>query len=368
MRRDITLDSLRGLFLAIMTIDHLALPLSSYTIHALGFISAAECFVFLSGYVAGIVYTKLRVIYGKQSLWQAALQRAGMIYLAHISVFLLLLVTGLYSNFFVSAWKLNIYNFADPLLLNKPLLALALGSVLLYQPTFLDVLPLYFILVLLMPFLLEQFIKGRSLMVILASATLWFIAQFGVLGLITSAVAKYLPIHLGAFDILAWQLIFVSGLYLGFLKYQQRDLTSLLSNKLVIISLIIATLLFLLRQDLIAINFLESEAIISKERLGLLRLINFAALVYLVGMLRSKFNKLFEWRWLAGLGQHSLQVFAFHVGLIFLLAPMQISSLPKITSFFVTFLVVLSLAIPAKLHQFYRDYQTVEDTTCSAKA
>ncbi len=368
MRRDITLDSLRGLFLAIMTVDHLVLPLSSYTIHTLGFISAAECFVFLSGYVAGIVYTKLRVNLGKKQLWQAALQRAGTIYLAHMSVFLLLLVTGLCSNFFVSAWKSNIYNFADPLLLNKPLLALALGSVLLYQPTFLDVLPLYFILVLLMPFLLEQFIKGRSLMVMLASFGVWFIAQFGVLGLITNTVAKYLPIHLGAFDILAWQLIFVVGLYLGFLKYQQRELTYLLNNKLLAISLVVATLLFLLRQDLITINFLENEAIISKERLGFLRLVNFATLVYLIGLLKSKFNKLFEWQWLSGLGQHSLQVFAFHVGLIFLLAPMQISSLPKITGLFATFLVVLSLAIPAKLHQFYRDYQTVEDTTCSAKA
>lgn len=368
MRRDITLDSLRGLFLAIMTVDHLVLPLSSYTIHALGFISAAECFVFLSGYVAGIVYTKLRINYGKQQLWQAALQRAGTIYLAHMSVFLLLLVTGLCSNFFASAWKSNIYNLADPLLLNKPLLALALGSVLLYQPTFLDVLPLYFILVLLMPFLLEQFIKGRSLMVISFSVGIWFIAQFGVLGLITSAVTKYLPIHLGAFDILAWQLIFVVGLYLGFLKYQQRELTYLLNNKLLVISLVVATLLFLLRQDLIVINFLENETIISKERLGLLRLVNFATLVYLVGLLKSKFNKLFEWQWLSGLGQHSLQVFAFHVGLIFLLAPMQISSLPKITSLFATFFVILSLAIPAKLHQFYRDYQTVDDTTCSAKA
>ena len=370
MQRDITLDSFRGLFLAVMMIDHLALPLSNYTVHFLGFISAAECFVFLSGYIAGIVYTKIRVTYGRSQLWQAALQRAQAIYLGHIIVFLLIMITGFYNDFFVSAWKSNIFNFSDPLILNNPLLALVLGAVLLYQPTFLDILPLYFIFLLLMPLLLERFVKGHSLVVILSSISIWLIAQFGVLTLFTNLVGTHLPIFLGAFDILAWQIIFVFGLYFGFLKYQRTELSMLLENKLLIGSLLIAIICFLLRHNIIEIGL--NEAIISKERLGLLKLINFASIIYLVAAIRSRFDRFFQWRWLSELGQHSLQVYAFHVGLIFMLAPisLQIKTLPKLMEIFVTLVAVLSLAIPVKLHQIYRNYHSFikEDSICSTKA
>lgn len=361
MQRDLALDSFRGLCLAIMTIDHLVLPLSSYTFHALGFISAAEFFVFLSGYIAGIVYTKIRVNSGKTALWQAAIDRAKNIYLTHISVFLLIFFVGFSGHFFLNAWKSNIFNFSDPLMFNNPRLALALGAMLLYQPTFLDILPLYFVFLLFTPLILEQFLKGHSATVLLSSVSLWLAAQFGALALFISLATKSLPIFLGGFDILAWQLLFVAGLYLGFLKHQGRELNFLLNNKTFLTSLIIALLLFLLRHQVINLSFIgftDIETIISKERLGLFRLINFAVIVYLLVEVKSRFHKLLYWKPLAELGQHSLQVYTFHVAIIFLLAPVsfQISALPSVLGFFITFMIVLSLVIPAKLHQFYRDY------------
>ncbi|MBI4851279.1 MAG: OpgC domain-containing protein [Acidobacteria bacterium] len=375
MQRDLSLDSFRGLCLAVMTIDHLVLPLSSYTLNTLGFISAAEFFVFLSGYIAGIVYTKIKINYGSSGLWQAAINRAKSIYLAHIIVFLLIFITGLKSNVFLTAWKSNIFNFSDPLMFNDPKLGLFLGLLLLYQPTFLDILPLYFVFLLLTPIILEQLLKNRHLRVLFISLGFWLTAQFGVLGLFSGAISKFLPIFLGGFDILAWQIIFVLGLYIGFLKYQGLDLNSLLNKKLLALSFSLVVAFFLVRHDIVNLTLTTNSDIFSKEKLGLLRLINFAAIVYLLGAVKSYFGKFLELQWLSQLGQHSLHVYAFHVGMIFLLAPLtlEINSLPNFLGLFVTFLIVLSLSIPAKIHQLYRNYSqenldSIKDDAYSIKA
>ena len=44
--RDSRLDSLRGLALVIMMIDHLQGELKNYTYHVFGFVTAAEMFIF----------------------------------------------------------------------------------------------------------------------------------------------------------------------------------------------------------------------------------------------------------------------------------------------------------------------------------
>ncbi len=55
-----------------------------------------------------------------------------------------------------------------------------------------------------------------------------------------------------------------------------------------------------------------------------------------------------------------------------MLAPisLQIKTLPKLMEIFVTLVAVLSLAIPVKLHQIYRNYHSFikEDSICSTKA
>jgi hypothetical protein len=52
--RDSRLDMLRGLCLVLMTVDHLPInPLFRFTNQTLGFVSAAEGFVFISGVVSG---------------------------------------------------------------------------------------------------------------------------------------------------------------------------------------------------------------------------------------------------------------------------------------------------------------------------
>jgi len=355
MKRDITLDSLRGLLLVVMTIDHLGISFSNYTIHTLGFITAAEGFIFLSGFVAGLVYSKIRERQGEAELWRVGLRRARIIYLSHMSIFLLILLISFISKEMAFAWKSTIPYFSDPLLINQPLRALGLAALLLYQPAYFDILPLYFFFLLITPLLLGQFMRGRAKTVIAISAGIWLIGQLGVRSVLKDALAGMMPVELGFFDIFGWQLLFVGGLFFGFNRYRQND-RGLLNNRALLASCAaLALILFLLRHEVIGGGL--SEVLVSRERLGILRVLNFAAIAYLLACARVHLSKILTWRWFTSLGQHSLQVYAFHVVLIFLIAPLvpELRSLSQPMAAAVTIVSVSSLSIPAWFHRLYRE-------------
>src|SRR4051812_24501978 len=69
-------DTLRGVLLVLMAINHIPSDLRAVTDHPLGFMSAAEGFVFMAGLMAGYVYTRswLRSTY--QDLKKACVRRA----------------------------------------------------------------------------------------------------------------------------------------------------------------------------------------------------------------------------------------------------------------------------------------------------
>ena len=58
MSRRTELDSLRGLLLLLMALTHLPTRMSAYANQPLGFVSAAEGFVFLSAFLAGRSYER----------------------------------------------------------------------------------------------------------------------------------------------------------------------------------------------------------------------------------------------------------------------------------------------------------------------
>ena len=87
--RDLRLDSLRGLFVVFMTINHLPTELRVATDQSFGIFTAAEGFVFLSGLIAGIVYTRKLRTAGTAGLRAAAVGRASTIYTWHVAAFAL---------------------------------------------------------------------------------------------------------------------------------------------------------------------------------------------------------------------------------------------------------------------------------------
>lgn len=83
--RDLRIDFLRGVALLAIFIDHIAWnPLSRFTPQALGLSDAAEAFVFMSGIVSGIAYSKVLLSRGWGAVWGKVLKRCGQLYVANL--------------------------------------------------------------------------------------------------------------------------------------------------------------------------------------------------------------------------------------------------------------------------------------------
>src|SRR5262249_49152159 len=93
--RDSRVDALRGLMLVVMTLDHLpAHPLLRLTKQSLGFVSAAEGFVFLSDMVSAWTYGKVFFRQGAAALRRRAWSRARDLYITHVLIYTIALVAG----------------------------------------------------------------------------------------------------------------------------------------------------------------------------------------------------------------------------------------------------------------------------------
>jgi hypothetical protein len=69
MKRFIEFDVLRGVLLLMMSVDHSPSSLRRFTDQPLGFFSTAECFVFVSAFLAGML---LAVSLGRRAVYRAA--------------------------------------------------------------------------------------------------------------------------------------------------------------------------------------------------------------------------------------------------------------------------------------------------------
>jgi len=96
-QRIIYLDVLRGLMLVIMTFDHLGGPIKNITFQPLGFVSAAAGFIYLSGFVYGLVYTRTLVNGDFNALKIKSVRRAGVIYFYHFLVLLVVTVPMIFN-------------------------------------------------------------------------------------------------------------------------------------------------------------------------------------------------------------------------------------------------------------------------------
>jgi hypothetical protein len=345
--RDSRIDTLRGLFLVVMMVDHLPYdPLLRFTFQSFGLVSAAEGFVFISGFVSAWVYGKILVKHGEAALRRRAWHRARDIYLTHVALYTLAMLGGLWGgrqiasqfpDFWTGWWH---------------------GALLIYQPAMFGILPMYVVFLLLTPLLLEQMARGRALLIGSASIALWLAAQWGIGG----------PAHnpswlqLGFFNILAWQLLFVAGAYFGFGKVVGRGSPIPASRRLLIFSVVLAALLFLVRHRILFFGNLMPVDIQTalwawRSINHPLRLLNFAAFAYILWYLpRSldqKLHGLSAFRFLRYLGRHSLQVFAWSILVTYTASSFR-DSWASMSPAWRTLLAVaaaLSLAIPAWLHQ-----------------
>ena len=208
--RDLRLDFFRGLALIFIFVDHIPENILSYfTIQAVEFFDAAEVFIFISGYTAALVYGQTLVSQGTLYATARVLGRAWQLYVAHIFLFVMFIAEVSYT---VTTFNNPMYN--DEMrvgdFLYEPHVAIVKALFLEFQPTFLDILPLYILLLVAFPAVLLG-LRSRPLIVLVPSFMLYLIVQATNL-----SVPAYPEGHVWYFNPLAWQFVFIAGAALGF--------------------------------------------------------------------------------------------------------------------------------------------------------
>jgi hypothetical protein len=302
-------DAIRGLLLISMAAVHVPTLISHFLDEPLGFVSDAEGFIFLSACLAGMAYGRTFRQGGWPAMSSRAWRRARQIYFIHLAV---ILPVVLIAWAFAGKMAPLANHFHDFLV--HPWGSLALIPLLLHQPPLFDILPLYIILLSVTPWLLAV-ARRRGWGIVLAVSVLgWVAAQFKLDTRFIGNPSGWLPLRWGAFDFLAWQLVWVGGLALGESALRRPVLAGRSRFGLAAISAPIVLAGLLARHGFLPVNPILFVWI-DKWTLGPLRLLNFAGwVVFLLawnprvpaGLLAP----------VALLGRHSLAVFAFHLPLV----------------------------------------------------
>jgi hypothetical protein len=156
--RDLRLDFFRGVALLLIFIDHVSgNRFAALTLQTLGFADAAEVFVFIAGMAAVYAYRKKFLTDGFLAGSRAVFARIRTLYLAHMMMLTgFALIAGLSLTGFTS------YDLVHKLglkpLLETPVEAALLAPFLGYLPNYLDILPLYVMLLASLPLIL---VAGR---------------------------------------------------------------------------------------------------------------------------------------------------------------------------------------------------------------
>jgi hypothetical protein len=349
MARDLRLDTMRGLLLAEITLVHTNSPIAAAIFEMFGRVSPAAAFVFLSGLMAGAVYSRA-ADRGARAIVECATRRAFHTYQIATYAFLMAVVV------FVPRAN-DYFHFAigSDAVASQSLIHVA---TLTYQPALFDILPLYTVFVLAMPAAILAYRKGQAAAVFAISVGLWGLAQMGWGHVGTEIDYGDFRLFNGAFNPLAWQILFFTGLYIGHMQMHRRVPVVRESVHLVAVSIAICAAGLALRWNLFdGLTALEhGTGLASKGNYGLFYLVNFFAFAYLVFVANRRAPKLFTARPLAFLGQHSIQVFSFHIVAVYLAMPLAAPA-GEFASWgydALAFAVVASLFLPAFVHQWYQ--------------
>ena len=238
MKRFIEFDVLRGFLLLMMVVDHSPSSLRRFTDQPLGFFTTAECFVFVSAFLAGMLFRKRTEKLGFAAARSSSIRRAGRIYQAHLVTLGFAFVLG---GFFLSGFP-GIRNLLDHYLLN-PWAAIGGSLALLFRPPLMDILPMYILFSFLTPAAFWAAQRWGWKAVLLVSASIWFIAQTHARDMLVTAFKDLPFIQLGPFDLFAWQLLWVGGLFIGQRFQENKALLPL--SRLLHLLLLISAIAFL---------------------------------------------------------------------------------------------------------------------------
>ncbi|MBV9489540.1 MAG: OpgC domain-containing protein [Verrucomicrobia bacterium] len=315
MKRLVELDILRGFLLILMISNHSPSPLRRLTDQPLGFFSTAESFVFVSAFLAGLLFQKRAERQGFKAARAATIARALRIYQAHlITLAFTFIVGGLFLVQLPGLQDLLSHYWHNPA-------AAALASVALaYQPPLMDILPMYIAFSLLTPAAFWAANRYGWRRVFMVSAAVWLLAQFRVRDSLLASVNGLSFVDFGPFDLLSWQFLWVVGLIFG--KCLQSGQPIRVPAVAEVTFLLLAIGFLTWRWSCVYLNVDPSRVwwFLDKWHLGPLRVLNFFVMAWVGSRILPS---LARWQVVlhpfALVGQHMLPVFAFQICLSLLL-------------------------------------------------
>jgi hypothetical protein len=311
--RDLRIDFFRGLALIFIFIDHI--PDNTWagaTLRNFGFSDASEVFVLLAGYSAGLAYWSTSERGGFRAAFDRASSRAREIYAWHMGVFVVSAVL-----LYAAARVFNNPSYVDHVAIGElaadPLRTLAAALALFYQPNQMNILPMYVVLMLWLPFVISML--RRSVALTLA-------ISFGV-WLIANMAGFNLPTHQRAegwfFNPFAWQLLFTTGAAASVLARRRVEAHPR-------IEILIPAGAYLLFAFIVAAPWMQIPGLadtpliprhvvepMSKHDLSAWRFVHVLALGYLVAVLVPADAAWLRREWAQALqtcGKHSLEIFS----------------------------------------------------------
>lgn len=320
-QRDVRLDFFRGLGMFIILIAHITNnPWTLYIPARFGFSDATEMFIFCSGMASamafGAVFARSGFFFG---LYRVVF-RIWEIYWVHIATFMLTLAamfiinrTGLFARDEVNALNLA------PFLKASGNQVIGLMT-LTYVPNYFDILPMYIVILVLLP-VMVLVARVNVYLALAASAALWLAATTVNFNLPAEYWFSNNSTRQWFFNPFAWQLVFFTGFAFmsGWLPAPPRSRgLAVAAAAVVLLSLPFAWHVTIGQSDVIKAWRSDWRVLIDKTNFGLLRYVHFLALAYLAwfaagtageNLSRTPFMQGLT-RVFTRVGQQSLAVFA----------------------------------------------------------
>lgn len=315
--RDPRLDFFRGLALLFILINHApGNPWARWTPARFGFSDAAEIFVFCSGIASALAFGALYARRGWLAGTVAIARRIWHVYWVHIGTFLVIAGTV----FLLTASDALTRNYVSQLNLQHFFAAPGQNLVglltLRYVPNYFDILPMYLVILALVPIVALLAAQHRGLALGLV-VLLWLGANLGTLALPAEPWSE----RPWFFNPFAWQFLF----FLGFAFARGWLPAPPISPRLVWSAAAVVILAMPLANGPMRAVLPGAEALheavrplLGKSALGPLRLLHFVSLAYLawvlVGPRGVRLSHGTHWPSVVAVirttGQHSLPVFA----------------------------------------------------------
>ncbi|MFI4980175.1 MAG: OpgC family protein [Nevskiales bacterium] len=304
--RDARIDLLRGIALLMIFIDHVpGNVLALVTLRNFGFSDAAELFVLLAGVSSMLAYGGAFARDGPLVGLRRVLLRCLRLYLFQVILLLaVLIIVGTWLRYF------GVQPESGAPFLHSGLAGLRRGLTLQAQPASLNILPLYIVLLALLP-LIYGLIRLSPLVALAASGGLWLAVNLDP----SINLTNWLDGHGWFFNPFAWQFLFVLGaLGAWLLRRSGGELPHPVWLRALAWSYLGFALLAAAPWATWGLAYVHPIDLDPPDKtiLAPLRLLNVLALVTLA-LGSARFRAIAEWRALSFIvwcGRHSLEVFS----------------------------------------------------------